>query len=172
MRNCSAIFLPTSNSWVSGLLGRLLVPDRFQTFSPWSRPLADSGPHPIPSAMLAVIVIIRSIAFQLVSALTKVVGLAEPSFSVTCSQALLASPISRPRSVGRLVSIGRCFQYCFIGPIGSSICERSKTKSILLIDRALASNYPPWVHVREWTAEPSRVTSRLSPMASYQAYCW
>ena len=44
----------TSTSWVSGLLDRLLVPDRFQTFNPWSRPLANSGLY----SMLEVIVIV------------------------------------------------------------------------------------------------------------------
>ena len=43
--------------------------------------------------------------------------------------------------------------------------KQSKTKSILLIDCALASNYSPWVHLRAWTAEPSRVTSRPSTTA-------
>ena len=42
--------------------------------------------------------------------------------------------------------------------IGSSNCKRFKTKSTLLIDCALASNYLPRVYLQAWTAEPSRVT--------------
>ena len=142
IKNYFAIYLPKSISWVSGHLGRLIVSDRLQTSSPWSRPLADSGPHPIPSAILAVIVIIWSIASWLVSALAKVVSLAKPLFSVIYLRALLVLLINCPWLVGWLISIDWFFQYCFIASIDSSICEQSKIKSILFINCALASNYP------------------------------
>ena len=68
---------------LQGLCGRLLAPGRFLTSSPWSRPLTNSRPHPIPSVIFAVIVIVQSITFRLVSAFAKVAGLAKPSFSIT-----------------------------------------------------------------------------------------
>ena len=49
------------------------------------------------------------------------------------------------RPVARSFSACTCESFL---TIGSSNCERSKTKSTLLIDRALASNHPPWVHLR------------------------
>ena len=61
----------------------LQTPGRFQTSSPQSIPLVNFRPYPIPSAILAVIVIVQSIIFQLVLAFAKVAGLAKPSFSIT-----------------------------------------------------------------------------------------
>ena len=63
----------------------LLAPSWFQTSSSWSRPLTNSRPYPIPSAILAMIVIIWSIVSWLVLAFAKVARLAEPLFSMTWS---------------------------------------------------------------------------------------
>ena len=112
------------------LLGWLLVPDQFQTSSPWSRPLVNSGPHSIISSILAVIIIIQSIAFWLILALIKVVSLVKLLFLVICLQIILTSTISCSQSLGRLVLISQCFWYCFIGATSSSICKQSKTKFI------------------------------------------
>ena len=77
-----AIYFLISISWIIGFLGRLQVPDRFRISSSSSRLLADSGPYSILSAILAVIVIVWSIVFQLVLAFVKVVGFAKPFFLV------------------------------------------------------------------------------------------
>ena len=66
------------------------------------------------------------------------------------------------RSIGRLVPWPYLCKLFLT--ISSSICKRSKTKSTLLINFTLASNHPPWVYLRAWTAEPSKITL-LPPMA-------
>ena len=75
IRNCSAFYLPISIFSVLGFFGWLLISDRFQTSSPRFKLLANFGPPLIPFAILAVIVIVWLIAFWLVLAFTKVVGL-------------------------------------------------------------------------------------------------
>ena len=87
-------------------------PPEHQTFSVgfWSltgsRSLANSGPHPIPSAILAVIVIVWSITFWLVLAFAKVVVLAEPSFLVICFTSTFGFT-KQSFSIARLVGLDR-----------------------------------------------------------------
>ena len=66
-----------------GLCSRFFGPSRFQTSSSWSKPLTNFRPHPISFVILAMIVIVWSIAFWLVSAFTKAASLAKPLFSIT-----------------------------------------------------------------------------------------
>ena len=142
------LFIFPYQIWISGLFSWLLVFDRFQTSSPWFGLLANFGPHLILSMILAMIVIVWSIASQLVLAFAKVVSLAKLSFSVIYLQALLISlsicfwllgaelilalPISHLQLHDQLVSINWCFQYYSIGSISYLICKWSKTKSIYI----------------------------------------
>ena len=111
------------------LCGRLQTPGRFQTFSPWSRTPADSGPCSILEVIVIVLVFVRSIGGhhsrlyrtivldRLVDCLVRrpiAFGLTEPSVLIVCSLIFdlrsfnCSRPIVRPIAWSFAVSPNRC----------------------------------------------------------------